>query len=60
MFFAATQSPAFGDEVAWCVIPPESRLWMPNVDKFGNAALLITQTTNDVTQIQNVFQTVLP
>lgn len=29
-----------------------------NVDKFGNATL-ITRTTNDVTQLQNVFQTAL-
>ena len=58
VFFAATQSQRLGMKLRSALFRKVTFMDAKNVDKFGNATL-ITRTTNDVTQIQNVFQTVL-
>lgn len=58
VLFAATQSQRLGMKLRSALFRKVTFMDARNVDKFGNATL-ITRTTNDVTQIQNVFQTVL-
>lgn len=58
VFFASTQSQRLGKKVRQALFNKVTYLDNDNVEKFGDATL-ITRTTNDVTQLQNVFQTAL-
>jgi len=56
VYFAATQSQRLGMKLRHDLFHKITHMDVQNVDKFGDATL-ITRTTNDVTQLQNVFQT---
>ena len=58
VFFAATQSQKLGSKLRSSLFKKVTYMDASNVSKFGDATL-ITRTTNDVTQLQNVFQTAL-
>lgn len=58
VYFAATQSQRLGLKLRNALFNKVTEMDAKNVSAFGDATL-ITRTTNDVTQLQNVFQTVL-
>lgn len=58
VYFASSQSQRLGMRLRQALFNKVSYMDTDNVAKFGNATL-ITRTTNDVTQLQNVFQTAL-
>ncbi|MDR3190940.1 MAG: ABC transporter ATP-binding protein/permease [Lactobacillaceae bacterium] len=58
VYFASTQSQRLGMKLRSALFEKVTDMDVSAVDKFGNATL-ITRTTNDVTQLQNVFQTAL-
>jgi ATP-binding cassette subfamily B protein len=58
VYFAATQSQRLGMKLRDALFTKVTAMDAKNVSRFGDATL-ITRTTNDVTQLQNVFQTVL-
>lgn len=58
VFLAATQSQKLGSKLRSSLFKKVTYMDASNVLKFGDSAL-ITRTTNDVTQLRNVFQTAL-
>lgn len=58
VYFASTQSQKMGKQLRFQLFEKITNLSNREFDSMGNATM-ITRTTNDVTQIQNVMQTML-